>query len=94
MLIAAAIENTLLKSTNDGDNHIPEEINLYLKELDVEHLRIQLQVLPDLIRTYIEKNVVTSIKRVTNLRTLCGVMSDVSSSKSSLCEVAICCILH
>ena len=44
-------------------------------------------MLPELIRTYNEKNASTSIKKVTNLRTLCEVMCDVPSSKTLLCEV-------
>ena len=44
-------------------------------------------MLSELIRTYNEKNPATPIKKVTNLRTLCDIMADVSSSKSLLCEV-------
>ena len=49
-------------------------------------------MLPELIRTFNEKNPATAIKKVTNLRTLCKVMSDVGSSKSLLHEV--CSLLH
>ena len=87
MPVAAAIENTLLNSANSGDGHISEEVKLYSKEIDIERLKIQLQILPELIRTYNQKNPGKSIKRVTNLRTLCEVMSDISSSKSLLSEV-------
>lgn len=82
MPIAAAIEKTLLNSANNGD--IPEEVKLYSKEIDIKRLKIQLQMLPELIRTYNKKNLVTSIKRVTSLR---KVMSDVSCSKSLLPEL-------
>ena len=85
--IAAAIENTLLCSANNADGHVPDEIKLYSKEIDIEHLKIQLQMLPELIRTFNENNPAIAVKNVTNLRTLCEVMSDVSSSKNLLCEV-------
>ena len=86
MLVAAAVENTLLSYVNNS-GHIPNEIKLYSKEIDIERLRIQLQMLPKLVRTFNEKNSATAIKKVTNLRTLCKVMSNVSSSKNLLCEV-------
>ena len=60
---------------------------MYSKEIDIDRLRIQLQMLPELIKTFNEKNPATAIKKVANLRTLCEVMSDVGCSKSLLCEV-------
>jgi len=60
---------------------------MYSKDIDLKRLRIQLKMLTELIRTYNEKNPATPIKKVTNLRTLCDIMTDVSSSKSLLCEV-------
>ena len=86
MPVAAAVEATLFNSASGADGHIPG-IKLYSKEIDIERLRIQLQMLPELIRTFNEKNSATAVKKVTNLRTLCEVMSDVSSSKSLLCEI-------
>ncbi len=90
MPIAVALEKTLLKASNDHDsgNDIPEEIQLYSKDVDMKRLRVQLQMLPDLIRTYNEKHPATTIKKVTNLRTLCEVMSDIGSSETLLCEVS------
>ena len=75
MSVAAALERTLLQACNDCDSilDIPEEIKLFSKEIDVERLKLQLQMLPDLLRTYNEKNPATVIKRVTNLRTLCDI---------------------
>ena len=87
MPVAVAVEQTLLNSANSGDDHIPEDLKMYSKDIDIECLRIQLKMLPELIRTYTEKNPATPIKKVTNLRTLCDIMTDVSSSKSLLCEV-------
>ena len=62
--VAAALERTLLQACNDCDSilDIPEEIKLFSKEIDVEHLKLQLQMLPDLLRTYNEKNPATVIK--------------------------------
>ena len=59
---------------------------LYSKEIDVERLNIQLRMLPELTRTYNQKSL-SSIKKVTTLKTLCDVTCDVSSSKSLFFEV-------
>ena len=90
MPVAAALESTLLKACNgDGSvEDLPNEINLYSKEIDIPRLKIQLQMLPDLLRTYNEKNASTPIKRVTSLRTLCDVICDISSGRSFLNEVS------
>ena len=69
------------------DVQVPKEIKLYSKEIDIDRLRIKLQMLLELIRTFNEKYPATAIKKVTNLRTLCELMSDVGCSKSLLCEV-------
>ena len=63
MPIAVAIEK-MLNSANTDDSLIPQEIKLYSKEINIEHPKIQLPMLHELIRTYIES---TSIKKVTNL---------------------------
>lgn len=90
MPVAAALESILIKACNgDGSvEDLPSEINLYSKEIDIPRLKIQLQMLPDLLRTYNEKNPSTPIKRVTSLRTLCDVICDLSSSRSLLNEVS------
>ena len=44
-------------------------------------------MLPDLIQAYNEKTPLTTIKTVSNLRTLCEILNDVPSSKSMLREV-------
>ena len=47
---------------------------------------MQLQMLPDLLKTY-EKNPSVRICKVTNLRTICEIMNDVISGKSIFREV-------
>ena len=61
---------------------------LYAREVDLPRLNIQLQMLPDLIRTYNQKHPSTAIKRVTSLRKLCDIMCDISSSRTLLSEVS------
>ena len=78
MPVAAALKGMLLKACNSDRSmeDLPNEINLYSKEIDIPRLKIQLQMLPDLLRTYNEKN---PIKRVTSLRVLCDVIWDISA---------------
>ncbi|MCG8626103.1 MAG: hypothetical protein MJE68_29410, partial [Proteobacteria bacterium] len=52
-----------------------------------QRLAIQLQMVPELVRTFNERNPASSIKQVTNLRTLCEMMNDVNSSKTMFSEV-------
>ena len=66
---------------------LPDDLQLYEKDVDIKQLIAQLRMLPDLLRVYNEKNPHTSIKKVTNLRTLCDVMNDVSCSKTMFSEV-------
>ena len=66
---------------------LPSELEMYSKDIDRHCLITQLKTLPALIRTYNERNPPTGINKVTNLRTLCEIMNDVSSSKSMFREV-------
>ena len=82
MSVTAAIESILIKACN-GDTSVedlPSKINLYSKEIDLPQLKIQLQMLPDLLRTHNDKNPSTPIKRVTSVRTLCDVICDLSTT--------------
>ncbi len=89
MHIAASVEKTLLDGCNhcQSDTTIPEDLGIYANELDLQRLQIQLQMLPDLVRAYNEQTKNTT-KKVTNLRTLCDVMTAVSSSRTLLSEVS------
>ena len=59
----------------------------YIAKTYMPRLVAQLKMLPALIQTYNERNLLTRITEVTNLRTLCEIMNDISSSKSMLREV-------
>ena len=90
MPVAAVLEKTLLNAINGNEgsfNNIPDKINLYSKVIDIAHLKIQLAMLPDLLRTY-EKNPNTHITKVTNLRTLGEIMLNVYCSQTMLSEVS------
>ena len=95
MPVAAALERTLLQACNNRDSilDIPEEIKLYSKEIDVERLKLQLQMLPDLLRTYNEKNPATVIKsyQFANTVTLCVISTAV---KQCSVRFLIYCTLH
>ena len=87
--IAAMIENVLIHATNQTDiGDLPAEIKMYENDVDLIKLKIQLQMLPDLLRTRNTKipNCIP-IKRVTNVQTLCDVMNEVSMSKEMFSEV-------
>ena len=86
---AAALEKLLLDAANDklvGSDY-PPELKLYLKDINVDHLLIQLKMLPDLIKTYNQKN--TFLHQVTeyNVRTLCETLNDIKVCKSLFSEV-------
>ena len=69
-------------------NNIPDEINLYSKTIDIAHLKIQLAMLPDMLRTYNENNPNTRITKVTDLRTFGEIMLNVQCSQTILSEVS------
>ena len=57
-------------------------------DLDLPRLKVQLQMLPDFIRTRnIKLPNSTPIKKVTNVRMLCDLINEVSISKEMLSEV-------
>ena len=62
-------------------------LQVYANDIDLSHLKIQLQMLPDLFKAYNTANQPTAIHEVTNLNTLCQVMNDVNSSKVMFKEV-------
>ena len=87
MPVAAVIEKTLLAAANGSPEQVSDDLHIYKNDLDLARLQTQLHMLPDLIRT---KNMkLTSgvpIRRVTNVRTICGVMNEVSMSKDMFSE--------
>ena len=82
-----ATERVLLNASNgtpiSDSKELPGEFLLYDKDIDLNRLKMQLQMLPDLIRA---RNAMpysshVPIKVVTNLRTLCDIMNELSVSK-------------
>lgn len=47
-------------------------------------------MIPELVRAYNERNPATVIRQYTTLKTLCEVMNDVTSSKTTFSEVCTC----
>ena len=87
MPVAAVMEKLLLDAAqNIGVTDLPSELDVY-KDLDKQRLTIQLRIVPELVRAYNERNPASTIKQVTNLRTLCEMMNDVASSKTMFSEV-------
>ena len=79
MPVAAVMEKLLDAAQNVTD--LPNELDIY--DLD-RHLTIQLRTVPELVRAYNERNSASTIKQVTNLRTLCEMMM---SPAAKLCSV-------
>ncbi len=61
MSTAAAIEKVLLASANGAFPGIPDELNLYEKDIQMDRLEIQLQMLPDMIKTFNESHPQTKL---------------------------------
>ena len=89
MPVAAVLEKTLLSSANNelSTNDLPSELKLYSKDVDVDRFLLQLKMLPDLVKAYNETHSSTPVRKVTNVRTLCEILNNVSSSKSLFSEV-------
>ena len=71
MPVVAAIERVIMNAANGTVDDLPQDLKLYEKDVNLPRLKIQLQMLPNLIRTRNQK--LTSsppIKKVTNLRTM------------------------
>ena len=62
-----------------------QELALYAKDVDTPHLKMELQMLPDLVKTYNETNY--KICTVTIVRTVAQLLNDVSNSKGLFREV-------
>ena len=90
MAVAAKLEKMLLHAANGTirSDDYSGEIETYSKDLDKTHLVTQLQMLPELIRTYNECNPQTAIRRVTSVRTLCDVMNSCTVSRSMFNQVS------
>ena len=89
MAVAAKLEKMLLDAANGTirSEDFSEEIEMYSKDFDKKHLVTQLQMLPELIRTYNECNPQTAIRTVTSVRALCDVMKSVTVSRSMFNQI-------
>ena len=81
------IEQVLLKSCNDIPVQFSVEfVEKYSTDLNMERLKVQLAMLPDLIKTANEQYHF-GIKKVTSINTLCDVMNTGNFSKTMFSEV-------
>lgn len=89
--VVAVVERLLLEAANGTLNvcdQIPEELQLYKSDINLERMKTQLLMLPDLIRTRNTKlDNTVPIKKVTNIVTLCDIMNEITVSKDMLSEV-------
>ena len=49
--LAATLERTLLHAFAN-EFELPDDLSIYLKDINLDKLKIQLQMLPDLLRTF------------------------------------------
>ena len=79
------IEHGLPKSANEGTTDLlsQELINYLGVDINIERLKVQLAMLPDVIKTAFDG----SIKKVTNIRTIADAMTKSTIYQSMLCEV-------
>lgn len=85
MPVAAKLEKLLLDAANStiSSESLPGDIvEMYSKDLDATRLAPQLQMLPQLLCMYNECCPQTAIQRITNVRTLCDIMNNVTVSRT------------
>jgi len=89
--IACTLKKVLIGAANRTQvdlEDLPDELKLYKEEINLEKLKIQLQMLPDLVRT---RNATIPncipIKKVTNVWTLCDIFNEVTVTKEMFSEV-------
>lgn len=86
--VAAVLEKTLIDAANSSPDQVSDDLQIYKNDLNLVRLQTQLHMLPDLIRTRnMKPTCAVPIRRVTNVRTLCEVMNEVSMSKFMFSEV-------
>lgn len=86
LAIIGEIEKILMKSANgEKMESIPEVVKTYIeKDIDLDRLKIQLCLLPDLVKTAFTETVVT---KVTNVRTISEAMEKSEIYKQMLSEI-------
>ena len=86
MPLAATMEKLLVDSANglyNFENGLPGEISIYKRDIELDRLIIQLQMLPDMIKTYNQNQQNIRIEKVTFISTLCEDMNSRSTNCST-----------
>ena len=66
---AAALESILLNAFVSDVIEVPEHIvELYSKDIEFERLKVQIQMLPDLLKAFNSANTAQKVSKVTSLR--------------------------
>ena len=84
-IIITEIEVVLLRASNgDVVDSLPDTVVDFLRaDVEIDHLKVQLHMLPDLINTALAG----SIKKVTNVRTIVDALVKSEIYQNMLCEV-------
>ena len=86
--VAVTIEKLLLETDNGtllDHVDITKELALYAKDLRTFHLKLKMNMFPDLVKTYNESH--HKISNVTNVRTIADLLNNVSNSEILFGEV-------
>ena len=86
--VAATIEKLLLEApqaTLSDSFDVAKELALYTKDVDIPHLKMELQMLLDLVKTYNETK--HKICTVTSVHTVAELLNNISNSKALFREV-------
>lgn len=83
MPVAAAFKKVLFDVCQSIEVHLPQQLTLYHKDIDLSKLTVQLKMLPDLIRAYNTSQPDQGLKltQVATSRTLANVRYTMPSSK-------------
>ena len=88
--MAAALEKLLLRATESSviNIPIPSELEMYSQDAKLPKLKVQLKMVPDLIRAFNAAHPDRSVKEVTTLRTFSDILNAMPSTKVMFDEVA------
>ena len=90
MLVPQNIENLLIEAANNQDTSpidIPSSIiNMYSRDVNFERAKVQLQMLPDLVKSYKQSQGLSKLE-ISSMRTITDLLNNVPLAKDMFSEV-------
>lgn len=85
--VLQSIERIIIGSCNGIAVELPSAVqSMYAADLKMDNLRVQLSMLPDIVRTANTQNQM-GIRKVTSISTVCEIFNTCKFPKTMLCEV-------